>query len=357
MLKKSSKRFWLAVFSVTAIFFISESAFPDGRNFGNLSLIDCIGQNCPVMMMRGWSPPGYSGKKAHHTAPIRPLKALENKKNPRRKVTPAAEVETTYDFTHILPGNWEDVVGYVGFQYTSRYDNKDYIACLIGLPVESLGNSQYKSEGWDKKIFWLEVGDGAPMHVCAIYAPNYEEDGETYDNVYWAPNLQYLPPAEQDTTEARPCELWMYLDENDEVEEVWVDIYDQNWEFTRSKKLGIGDQLRSFTPLIDPSEPGSFFSTSLEYRFQTVKTLPLFLYEHLTPNVDFVNEMSKGFDFENVDLLYILYSENYNENDVSQFYFSTPKNVNLKWGNVKPTKVENWFQHEMSTLMNFFLPK
>lgn len=54
---------------------------------------------------------------------------------------------------------------------------------MIGLYVEDKGNNEYISEDWDKKIFWLDVGDDAPMHVCAIYAPNYEEDIEEYDNI------------------------------------------------------------------------------------------------------------------------------------------------------------------------------
>lgn len=355
MFYHSSKRFLSAAVSVTAVFFcLSELAFgfPPKRN------IPCISDdgNDKFTLTCGFTcncPPGYH-KRAHRKTSARLLNVPESSKS-THKVTPAVDGETTYDFTHTLEGEWEDVVGYVGFQYTSKDTNKEYIACLIGLPVEALGNNQYKSEGWDKKIFWLDVGDGAPMHVCAIYAPNYEEDRVTYDNVYWSPNFQYLPAGVQDESQARPCELWMYLDEDDEVEEVWIDVFDENWEVTKTKELEIGDQLQAFTPLIDYSEPGSFYATSLDESFQTVKKAPVFIYEHMTPNVDFVSEITKGMDFENTDLLYILYGENWGEEDVLDFTYSTPLNINLKWGN-KPAKSENWFLHDVSSVINFFLP-
>lgn len=291
-------------------------------------------------------------KRVHRNSP--PSIGTLNK-DAAKRVHSKAAAEPTYDFTNTLKGEWDDVVGYVGFNFKNNNNNKEYIVCLIGLPVESLGNNEYQSTGWDKKIFWLDVGDGAPMHVCAIYAPNYVEDGVAYDNVYWAPNFMYLPPGETDNKKMRNCDLWMFLNDDDVVEEVWLDLYDENWEITDTKQLKIGDQVQAFTPLIDMSEPGSFFAMSLEDRFQTVKNEPLFLYEHMTPNIDFPNEMSKGFDFENVDLLYILYAENFKEDDVYQFSYSTPKVVNLKWGD-KPSKVENWFQYGMSSVINFFLP-
>jgi len=312
-------------------------------------------------------PPGYnsvhyvwydywftSGKSIHRNHTTQ-LAREEGNAHSTRKSSPNATEEKTYEFTQSLPGEWEDVVGYVGFQYTDPSTKKDYIACLIGLYVEPIGNDAYKSEPWDKKIFWLDAGDGAPMHVCAIYAPNYVEDGVEYDNVYWSPNFLYLPPGVTDESQARFSELWMYLDEDDEVDEVWVDVYDENYELVESKKLGIGDQLKAFTPVIDTSEPESFLAITLEDRFQTVKKEPLFLYEHMTPNVDFVNEMSKGFDFDNADLLFILHATNYNEEEVCGFTYTKPKNVGIKWGD-QPAKAENWFVHEVSSVINFFIP-
>lgn len=313
---------------------------------------DKTGCKCPDGWKEGGSLTITYTKKLHRAASP-PFKTLNHDKA-KRILHPKAEAEPTYSFTHTLEGEWEDVVGYVGFQYTDKNTQKDYIACLIGLYVKPLGNNEYQSEPWDKKIFWIDVGDGAPMHVCAVFAPNYEEDGVEYDNVYWAPNFMYLPPGETDTNKMRSCDMWMYLDEDDEVEEVWIDIYDENWEITKTKELGIGDQIQAFTPLIDPSEPASFLGITMEDRFRTVKTPPVFLYEHMTPNVDFENEMSKGFDFDDADLLYILYAENYDEEDVSQFTYSTPKKVGIKWGD-KPSKAENWFQYGISGILNFFL--
>lgn len=282
--------------------------------------------------------------------------ASENR-TPKRNASPAAETEKTYEFTHTLEGEWDDVYGYVGFQYHSQTDNKDYMICLIGLYVEDRGNGVYKSEPWDKKVFWIDVGDGSPLFVCAIYAPNYEEDGVVYDNVYWAPNFVYLQEGTDGKKIVTPCDMWLFLDEDDEVEEVWIDIYSPDGEYTKSKELGIGDQISAYLPAIDTSDAGSFYAIVPELHFYTVKSQPLFLYEHMTPNVDFTFEPTKGIiDFENVDLQFLLYGETESEEGVFDFAFSTPKNINLKWGD-KPAKTENWFLHAISGILNFFIPK
>lgn len=343
---------WVSVFLGLVIGLYCETAF-SGAPANSGSIRQCLNmQTRHIMTIPGSSscPPGYIGKKRFRNT----VTGLPHKEA-AKKVSPAVEGESVYRFTHTLEGDWDDVVGYVGFQFNFLNDTKKYIACLIGLPVESIGDNEYQSEAWDKKLFWLDVGDGSIMPVCAIYAPNYEEDGEVYDNVYWAPNFQYLPPGVQDKSLERPCELWMYLDEEDEIDEVWVDIYDENWEYTRSKELSVGDQLRAYTPILDPSEPDSFYVVWLEDGFKTVTAEPIFLYEHLTPNVDFVNERTSYIDYDNVDLLFILYGSSWDEENVYDFAYSTPKDIGLKWSN-KITKIENWFLHEISGILNFFAP-
>lgn len=254
---------------------------------------------------------------------------------------PRAATETTFTFTHTLEGDWPDVVGYICFAGKGSTPEEVSYICLIGLATESLGNNEYQSELWDKKIFWIDVGDSSPMHVCAIYAPDFEENGVAYDNVYWAPNFFYRAPG---SDVSQDCDMWLYLNEDDEVEEIWIDIYDESGEqITKTKQLAIGDQLFSFTPALYLDEPGVFGIAAAEDRWQTVKAPPVFLYTHMTPNVDFAQSATLGvIDFTNVDLYYILRGEKENEEGVAECGFSTPKNLNLKWGDVQPSKTGNW---------------
>ena len=267
---------------------------------------------------------------------------------------PQVDADETFTFTHTLEGDWPDVVGYVCFLIKGQTAGTESYICLIGLATELLGNNEYQSEEWDKKIFWIDVGDGAPMHVCALYVPNYEEDGIAYDNVYWAPNFVYRAPG---SDENRDCDMWMYLDEEDEVEEVWIDIYDEaGEEVTKTKELAIGDRLTSYAPAIYLDEPDVFGIATAEDRWQTVKAPPVFLYAHMTPNVDFEKTATKGvIDFNEVELYYILKGENEDEEGVVEHVFSTPKKLDMKWGN-QPAKAENWFLHGISGILNFFLP-
>lgn len=266
-----------------------------------------------------------------------------------------AQSEETYDFTNKLEGNWPDVVGYVCIKINDVTTEGDFYATLIGLKTVSLGNNEYQSTGWDKKVLWMDAGDGVPQFICGVYVPNYEEDGIVYNNVYYAPNVEYYDTA---TDTAYDCDMWLYLDDKDEVEDCWLLLLDENGEAIDAKQLEVGDFITSYSLAINMDEPEYFYSATIEDAFQLVQKDPTFFYAHMTPNVDFANPLTLGkINFDELDLYYILEGSRTNEDGTSEFVYSTPKKVNLKWGNAKPTKVENWWQHEMSSIMNFFLPK
>jgi hypothetical protein len=296
---------------------------------------------------------------------IHPRQGESGNLNTAPGITPQASSETTYTFTGTLAGSWDSVVGYICFPFKDKIKQDDLYACIIGLRAESIGNDRYQSVGWNKKVFWLDVGDRAPMHVCGIYYPNCVVDGVAYDNVYWAPNFMYLPPeANLETGEAQDIDIWMSLNDRDEVEKVWVNLYGEDAdgrETVTKKQLAIGDRLLSFTPVINLENPNYFYGYTMEETYQTVKKIPVFSYTHLTPNVDFVNPMTKDYiDFEKIDLLYVLFGEAHYENsgvyDIEYSYpLSSLAGNGLKWGD-SSTKTENWFVHEATEMMKFWLP-
>lgn len=278
------------------------------------------------------------------------------------RVAPLAGTEATYDFTGTLEGSWDHVVGYICFPFQDKINHEDFYACIIGLRTESMGNNQYRSVGWDKKVFWLDVGDRAPMHVFAIGYPYCVVDGVRYDNVYYAPNFVYLPPdGNPDTDTPLDIDLWLSVNQEKKVEKTWINLYDEEGETVSRKELEIGDQLYCFVPAIKLDEPETFYGYTIEDRFQTVKKEPVFFYDHLTPNVDFVNEMTKDYiDFKKVRLYYVLYGQGFTIDGTADYEYSSPlaspTSGNLQWGD-STTATENWLIHEMSSAMKFFLPE
>jgi len=318
-----------------------------------LSTPDCYSAICSVGGDGGGCLRGGIPKIARRGS--HPQSAGKNIVNDRnyRVSKPFVQSEETFDFTNTLEGDWPDVVGYVCVKIKDEKSNEEYYVCIIGLETVSLGNNEYKSTGWDKKVFWMEVGNGVPLFVCGIYAPNYVEDGVAYDNVYWAPNVDYYDPEDGVIYN---CDMWMYLDDEDEVEECWIVMYDEDGEEIDEKQLQAGDYITTYSPAIYLDEPESFYAATIEESFQLVKEDPLFFYAHMTPNVDFSNPLTQGkIDFDDLDLYYILEGSREKEDGSAEFVYSTPKKVGIKWGN-KPANTENWMMHEVSSALKFFLP-
>ncbi len=274
--------------------------------------------------------------------------------NPTHRVTaPFAESETTYDFTNTLEGDWDVVIGYVAIKADGGDLEGDFYVCLVGLDTIPLGNNEYQSTGWDKKVLWMEIGNGVPQFIGGIHVPAYEDEGVIYDNVYYAPNIDYF---ESDADVLYNCDMWLYLDEWNEVAECWIIMYDENGELLDVKELEEGDYVTTYALAINMDEPDLYYAATIEEDFQVVMEPPSFFYAHMTPNVDFSNPLTLGkVDFDDCDLYYILEGQKDDENGVTTFVYSTPKKIGIKWGN-QTSNVKNWLQHGISGIMNFFLP-
>lgn len=283
---------------------------------------------------------------------IHPVRNLVESPIASGEIETKTDTEPSYSFSGTLEGSWNHVVGLLCFPFRDKVDREEYYACIIGLRAEPLGNNQYQSTGWDKKVFWIDVGDRAPMHVFAIYYPYCVVDGVRYDHVYYAPNFLYLPPdGNPETDTPRDMEIWITVNQNKEVEKTWIKVYDETGDTSVRKELENGDQLLSFVSAIKPGEPEYFYGYTIEDRYQIVKKKPVFSYAHLTPNVDFVNEMTKDYiDFEKVSLFYVLFGQGYTIDGMADYEYSPsltqPLGQGLQWGD-STAKTGNWLIHEM----------
>ncbi len=94
--------------------------------------------------------------------------------------TPAAILSSSSVFVGEIDGTWEDIDGYFSIPYTLPILGQMNIL-LRGFPTQSLGGNRYAVSGWDRSVYWLDVGDGTPRLLQALeLASDYVPDPDDY---------------------------------------------------------------------------------------------------------------------------------------------------------------------------------
>lgn len=253
-------------------------------------------------------------------------------------------------FQHTIPGEWDLVVGEIGFFWNFETDNVGQaFVSIIGIEAFPDGNEQYTTIPWERKAFWIDVGDGVPMHLAAEYygyiAPETEGGDPTlvyanYSTYYRQQGVDYS------NTElgGEEITLWLYTDLDNNVLDYEIDRYDENGDPLEPTRFNLGDQIQTWTTLFDLDDPDTIWLTTMEDHFRTITHEPQFKFDHLTPNKDFVNQPTLGnIDFSNIDLQLALFGIKVDPKTGNETYrFSTPKDVGVKWDNVL-SSISTWF--------------
>jgi hypothetical protein len=100
------------------------------------------------------------------------------------KTLPAPSLDDPTAFYGDIAGKWDDVDGYFSLPYSVAEEGELNIL-LRGFPARSVGGDRYAVEGWDRSVYWLDVGDGTPRLLQALelardYVP--EEDDYFFDS-------------------------------------------------------------------------------------------------------------------------------------------------------------------------------
>jgi hypothetical protein len=79
-----------------------------------------------------------------------------------------------------IAGNWDDVDGYFSLPYNVEKLGEVNIL-LRGFPARPVGGVRYAVEGWDRSVYWLDVGDGTPRLLQALELANdYVPEADDY---------------------------------------------------------------------------------------------------------------------------------------------------------------------------------
>lgn len=256
------------------------------------------------------------------------------------------QVENGKSYQHELPGEWDAVTGHVGFfHHFEGYG--DMFINIIGLPTNQISETQYETLPWDRKAFWVVVDDGAPLHVGADIDGEYI-DLETNESVYiyYAQFILYQKQGKDYSLTEYGGE-WTYLqlvtDLDNNVLEHFLYVLDINDEIVEELTIQPGDKIQSYTTILDRNDPEIALGVSLDEEFRTVTKEPEFIYEHFTPNKDFVNEQTAGvIDFSQIDLNLVLWGQLEEWNNQT-FAYSTVKDLQTLWDDEPASKITDWF--------------
>ena len=79
-----------------------------------------------------------------------------------------------------IAGDWDDVDGYFSLPYNVATVGQLNIL-LRGFPARPVGGGRYAVEGWDRSVYWLDVGDGTPRLLQALeLASDYVPESDDY---------------------------------------------------------------------------------------------------------------------------------------------------------------------------------
>ncbi len=247
-------------------------------------------------------------------------------------------------------GAWDFVTGWLSFPYLDE-QGLEYQVLLRGFFTDEIEANHYSLGQWDGKLFWIDLGDGVPRLLPAQpwhahYEPDVGELPAVSGRLYRVGYLLYRQagesyPAEQWAKEAAWAELWFVMDENDEqVLDFSIDVYDDNDNRLGSRYLAPGDALQIFTNAYDMADPDVVIL--MDYmEMKTLSGLPTITQAHWMPNIDFTDadlaaKAALGFDASAIELELMFEGEWYDEwGDTTYGYSNPPTSLGYTWGEAK----------------------
>lgn len=260
------------------------------------------------------------------------------------------QVQQGNTYQQDLPGEWDNVVGHVGFR--QAYDDlPNAFVSVIGLPTFQLDEDSHETGPWDRKVFWIYMDEGGPQHFSGDFQGVFEDEttGEQV-YIYSAQNILYQRGG-VDYTGTEYNGEWTYIeivtDFDNNVLEYYLYLLDENDEIAEETTMQIGDRMQSWTTVLDLDDPSIIWLNTIEGDLRTITVEPRFSFEHLTPDVDFVVEKAPNFleiDFSQKDLYLVLWGYYQDPNiGIERVKYSDLKDMQTKWDDQPVTAITNWF--------------
>lgn len=255
--------------------------------------------------------------------------------------------DTTNNLTGSIAGDWDDVTGWISFPYDDGFGELSVL--VRGLEGTKQTGDEYSFSGWDGEVFWINVGDGIPRLLAAKLENNtfiptatdaFTQSGKLYSAgyvLYRQAGVSYS--LNEWANGAVLGDLLFVIDNNDQVVEIVVEVYNDDGELIEKRILAAGDQLQMLTHAYKLNEPDQIYL--LEYMdYKQISGQPSIEKAHYQPNVDFTDtdllvRASDGFDSSTLQLELLVDAARLTAQDTVEFAFNTPQDLGYTWGEAK----------------------
>ena len=217
-----------------------------------------------------------------------------------------------------------DVSAWIGFEF--KNETGKYFIATYGQQSKYIGNSTYSTPKWDKKHFWIHIGQNiVPFPIqprfigkdinsnnewYSVDYVGYRRKGVNYTN-YWENMSQSA--------------LILLIDpKTKKILKYHIEYYDENDIYVGDFDIEIGDQIQSYFLGFRKGQKNIEYLFSLE-SITTVTKQVTFSYQELYPSVDFNTTYGKELNFKKVEFKYMF--ESYGK---TRSTFTDPKPISDK---------------------------
>lgn len=248
-----------------------------------------------------------------------------------------------------LAGQWDDVNAVVTFPWTDD-TGLDLQVVALSLPAASVSGDQYQATGWNRELFFLDIGDSVPRLLSAYliepeFAPGPNDLQAESGQLWFVPYVLYQEAEElagdPDYYAGYPdgasyADLFFVTDEQGHVLETSVDIFDSVGEYQYSVRPQLGDRYNPGFIAYDLADPDilyvlTYFDEPLEFTDELSIERRYFV-----PNAADDAQLPAGFDSGVLDMSFLLEGLKV-ENDEGVFGYSALQSLGYTWGEAKST--------------------
>jgi len=198
----------------------------------------------------------------------------------------------------------EKVSAWMGFNLDNVTGN--YFVATYGQEATHLGNNIYSTPIWDKKHFWIKIGEKTvPFPIQPRFALLDQETGyEWYVVDYIGFQKADINYTNYPDNLSLSSLVMLVNPSTKNVEQYYLEYYDENDEYSGTYEIEIGDKVQATFLAFKKDVKDVDYLVSIEGL--TPVTSPItFEYKEQYPGIDFNCSFCGGLDFSKVELQYI----------------------------------------------------
>jgi hypothetical protein len=210
-----------------------------------------------------------------------------------------------------------DVSSWMGFDFKDTTGK--YFIATYGQKANHLGNNVYATEKWDKRHFWINIGENTvPFPIQPRFVGIDEESGNEWFTVdylgYQKSGINYANYSENMSMSSL---ILLINPTTKKVEKYHLEYYDENDQYVEDYTLNIGDKIESYFLGFKKGEDDTDYLFFIE-DITTITSPITFTYKEQYPGKDFNCTHCEDLDLSSVEFKYIFESFDKNRSNFTE---------------------------------------